>query len=89
MDFWYDNVMYSEYLNAWEWNIINDNANYKGNPVSQFNIDYLYEYSYSDLLLFYKDEETTTRIWNEIEFCKLMHKIRPQSWELEYKTKKR
>lgn len=89
MDFWYDNVMYSEYLNAWEWNIINDNANYKGNPVSQFNIDYLYEYSYNDLLLFYKDEETTTRIWNEIEFCKLMHKIRPQLWEVEYKSKKR
>ena len=89
MDFWYDNEMHSEYLDVWEWNIINDNANYKGNPVSQFNIDYLYEYSYNDLLLFYKNEETTTRIWNEIEFCKLMHKIRPQSWELEYKTKKK
>lgn len=89
MDFWYDNEMYSEYLDAWEWNIINDNANYKGNPVSQFNIDYLYEYSYNDLLLFYKNEETATRIWNEIEFCKLMHKIRPQSWKLEYKTKKK
>ena len=87
MNFWYDNEVYIEYLEAWEWNIINDNANYKGNSVSQFNMDYLYEYSYNDLLLFYKDEETTTRIWNEIEFCKLMHKIRPQICELEYKSK--
>ena len=37
----------------------------------------------------YKKEKIATRIWNEIEFCKLMRKIRPQSWELEYKTKKK
>ena len=87
MDFWYDDEAYDECLNIWEWNIINDNANYKGNSVSQFNMDYLYEYSYNDLLLFYKDKKTTARIWNEIEFCKLMHKIRPQICELEYKSK--
>lgn len=87
MNFWYDNKVYIEYLEAWEWNIINDYANYKGNPVSQFNMDYLYKYSYNDLLLFYKDEGTTTKIWNEIEFCKLMHKLRPQMRELEYKSK--
>lgn len=89
MDFWYDNEAYDECLNTWEWGIINDNANYKDNMIPSLNRDNLYEYTYDNLLDLYKKEKITTRIWNEIEFCKLMHKIRPQSWELEYKTKKK
>lgn len=89
MDFWYDNEAYDECLNTWEWGIINDNANYKDNMIPSLNRDNLYEYTYDNLLDLYKKEKIATRIWNEIEFCKLMHKIRPQSWELEYKTKKK
>lgn len=89
MDFWYDNEAYDECLNTWEWGIINDNANYKDNMIPSLNRDNLYEYTYDNLLDLYKKEKIATRIWNEIEFCRLMHKIRPQSWELEYKTKKK
>ena len=89
MDFWYDNEAYDECLNTWEWGIINDNANYKDSMLPSLNRDNLYEYTYNNLLDIYKKEKTTTRIWNEIEFCRLMHKIRPQSWELESKTKKK
>lgn len=89
MDFWYDNEAYDECLNTWEWGIINDNANYKDSMLPSLNRDTLYEYTYNNLLDLYKKEKTATRIWNEIEFCKLMHKIRPQSWELESKPKKK
>lgn len=89
MDFWYDNEAYDECLNTWEWGIINDNANYKDSMLPSLNRDNLYEYTYNNLLDIYKKEKTATRIWNEIEFCKLMHKIRPQSWELECKPKKK
>ena len=36
------------------------------------------------LLKFYGDKETTDRIWEEIQFCKQMHQLRPQQWELEF-----
>ena len=50
MDFWYDDEEYDEYLEQWEWNIVNDTANYKGDIITQFDRDYLYDYSYIDLL---------------------------------------
>lgn len=84
MDFWYDNEAYDETLEQWEWGIVNDNANYKGQPLPQFDKCEMYEYSYEELLKFYGDKETTERIWDEIQFCKQMHQLRPQQWELEF-----
>lgn len=49
----------------------------------------LYEYSYDMLLKFYGNKEITDRIWDEIQFCKQMHKLRPQQWELEFTPKKK
>lgn len=83
-DFWPDNEDYDETLEQWEWSIVNDGANYKGNPLPLFDKDELYEYSYDVLLKFYGDKETTNRIWEEIQFCKQMHQLRPQQWELEF-----
>ena len=84
MDFWSDDEDYDETLEQWEWGIVNDHANYKGNPMPLFDRDELYEYSYDILLKFYGDKETTDRIWEEIQFCKQMHQLRPQQWELEF-----
>ena len=72
------------YLEQWEWGIINDSANFKDNHVFQLEKFDLYEYSYEMLLKFYGDKETTDRIWDEIQFCKQMHQLRPQQWELEF-----
>ena len=83
MDFWTDGEVYDETLEQWEWSIVNDHANYKGNPMSLLEKDDLYEYPYEALLKFYDDKETTDRIWEEIQFCKQMHQLRPQQWELE------
>ena len=84
MDFWTNDEVYDETLEQWEWGIVNDHANYKGNPMPLFERDELYEYSYDALLEFYGDKETTDRIWEEIQFCKQMHQLRPQQWELEF-----
>jgi hypothetical protein len=84
MDFWYDDETYDEYLEQWEWGIVNDSANDSGEALPQFDKCEMYEYSYEDLLKFYDDKDTTDRIWEEILFCKQMHQLRPQQWEVEY-----
>ena len=43
----------------------------------------MYDYSYEQLLRFYGDKETTDSVWEEIQFCKQMHQLRFQQWELE------
>lgn len=74
MDFWYNEEEYIEFLDAWEWNIVNDNANYEKNI--ELDRDLLYEYTYNDLLKLYSDKNITDRIWEEIEFCKEMCNLR-------------
>lgn len=88
MDFWYDDETYDEYLEQWEWAIINDIANYKDNTIL-FEKSNLYEYSYETLLNYFEDKEITDRIWDEIQFCKQMHQLRPQQWELEFTPQKK
>ena len=83
MDFWADADDYDEFLEQWEWGVANDSANYEGEALPQFDKFQMYEYSYEELLKFYGNKNTTDRIWNEIQFCKQMHKLRPQQWEIE------
>lgn len=89
MDFWYDAEDYDETLEQWEWGIINDDVNYKEDSFSFLDKVELYYYDYDELLKFYGDKETTDRIWEEIQFCRQMHKLRPQQWELEFMPKKK
>ena len=88
MDFWCDDETYDEYLEQWEWGIINCSVNFKANSLSLMEKANLYDYSYEMLLKFYGDKETTDKIWDEIQFCKQMHQLRPQQWELEFILKK-
>lgn len=83
MDFWAEDDVYDEVLEQWEWGVVNDSANYKGEVLPQFDKFQMYEYSYEELLKFYGNKKTTDTIWNEIQFCKQMHKLRPQQWEIE------
>lgn len=82
-DFWADDETYDEYLEQWEWGIINDKANYKGESLPQLDKVELYDYTYQELLDFYGDKEITDNIWNEIKFCQTMHLLRPQQWEID------
>jgi hypothetical protein len=87
MDFWYYDETYDEYLEQWEWGVVNDNENYKGEPFSPFDRYELFnEWSYEMLLEYYGNKETTDRIWEEMEFCRQMHLLRPQQWELKWQN---
>lgn len=81
--FYDDSETYDEYLEEWEWGIINDPANYKGKTLPQLDITELYEYEYDFLLKFYNDKEITDNIWEEIQFCRHMHEVRPAQYELD------
>lgn len=89
MDFWYDDETYDEYLEQWEWSVVNDNDNYKGEAFPPFDRYELFnEWSYEMLLEYYGNKETTDRIWEEMEFCRQMHQLRPQQWEKQYASQK-
>jgi len=89
MDFWYDDEKYDEYLEQWEWGVVNDNANYQGEPFPPFDRYELFnEWSYEMLLEYYGSKETTDRIWAEMEFCRQMHELRPQQWEIKASSQK-
>lgn len=89
MDF-YDDEEYDDVIEKWEWDIVNDNENYKGEPFPPFDRYELFnEWSYEMLLEYYGSKETADRIWDEMEFCKQMHKLRPQQWELQFTHQKR
>lgn len=82
--FYPDDEEYEEILEQWEWGIINDSADL----LYELNKDDLYDYTYEDLVKFYKSRDTSDEIWNEIQFCKEMYKIRPPQWERGYQKNK-
>jgi len=82
MDFWTCNQTYDNCLEQWEWGIVNDEANFRKSCISPMDPYSLYRYTYNGLLKFYGDKETTDRIWEEIQFCKQMHELRPHQNEV-------
>ena len=86
-DFWYDEEDFKSCLVEWESAIINDPVNFKDSEFLFETFD-IYECTYQMLLEFYKDKETADRIWDEIEFCKTMRKLREVSNKKEFVPKK-
>lgn len=87
MDFWSDDEVYDETLEQWEWNVANDNDNYKGHSLPPFDKYTLFnEWTYEMLLKYHQNKEITDRLWEEMEFCKQMHLLRPQQWELKWQN---
>lgn len=85
-DFFVDDEDYDEQLEQWEWDIINSFSNSES---EQLDITELFYYSYQELLDFYGNKEMTDRVWNEIRFCRTMHLLRPQQWEIDIPVQKR
>lgn len=89
MDFWENDEDYDEYLEQWEWEVVNDNENYKGNSLPPFDrYDLFNDWTYEKLLRYHQNQEITDRIWEEIEFCRQMHELRPQQWEIKTSPQK-
>ena len=75
---------YEEALEQWEWGIINDCENWNMELYSPYIEKCgMYEWSYNMLLKIFKDKNKTDKIYEEINFCKQMHQLRPQQWELD------
>lgn len=85
MDFFEDPEHYDECLDQWEWAIINERVNFKGGTFSELDKVDLYDYTYDSLLEFYSgNKEITDKVWEEIQFCKTMHELRPMQYEQEF-----
>lgn len=86
-EFYVKDDVYDEYLELWEWGIINDDVNCRdGVPVlDKSELSY---YTYDELLAFFGNEKDAKYLYDEIEFCKMMHQIRPQEWERDFPLKK-
>lgn len=84
--FWVNDKVYMEYLEEWEWAVVNDDANFVGNPTAPFDrYELMNEWTYEQLLNLHHNKDNTDRIWSDINFCKQMHAFRPASWEVSYK----
>ncbi|CDA60375.1 unknown [Clostridium sp. CAG:524] len=86
-DFWYDEEDFKTCLIEWKSAIINEPVNFKDSEFLFETFD-IYECTYQMLLEFYKDKETADRIYDEIEFCKTMRKLRERSNRKEFIPKK-
>lgn len=76
-EFWYNPNTYEEYLEQWEWGIINDA--YSEDIILE--ICYLYDYTYQDILnLSSNNKEKADNIWDEINFCRTMKELRTPSY---------
>ena len=87
-DFFPNDNTYDEYLELWEWGIINDKVNYIDDCVPCLDKSDLYYYTFEDLVSIYNNVDTAREIMDEINFCRMMHEIRPQQWEKEFVLKK-
>lgn len=87
-EFFESQETYDEFLELWEWGIINDYVNYINDCVPCLDKSDLYYYTIEDLCDIYGNADTAKYIFDEIQFCKLMHEIRPQEWEREFVLKK-
>ena len=87
-EFFESQETYDEFLELWEWGIINDYVNYINDCVPCLDKSDLYYYTFEDLCDIYGNIDTAKYIYDEIQFCKLMHEIRPQEWEREFVLKK-
>lgn len=86
-DFWYDEEDFKACLIEWESAIINDPVNFKDSEFLFETFD-IYECTYQMLLEFYNNKDIADRIWDEIEFCKTMRKLREVSNKKEFVPKK-
>jgi len=84
MEFWADDEVYKETLEQWENSIIDDISNYIEDNNICLEMSNIYKLSYDELLELFKDKKITNRINEEINFCRLMHELRPIKHEKEY-----
>lgn len=79
-ELWANDEEYEEVLSQWEYELFNSNSLYVVNPEKysiEFNPAEMYEYSYEYFLEMYNDDSIAEEVWQEVQFLKLMHILRP------------
>ena len=87
-EFYAEDREYDDTLEQWELSILNDISSNNGNDF-YFDMYDLYDFTYEELLRVCVDKNFTKRIWDEIQFCKMMRSLRPTQVELEFSIKKK
>lgn len=71
-----DDCDWEEFMDAIEWNIINDSINFNHTVLSIMQKDDLYYYTYDQLVKMYENEEDASLVLNEINFCRSLKNLR-------------
>ena len=87
-EFYHDDETYEDYLDEWCWEIINHNLYREGYSFVLENW-YLFDYTYDDILDLSQSREIADEVWQEINFCKMIEKLRMPSWKKEPESLKR
>lgn len=85
-DFYADDDEYEECLDRWEWDFLDEDAELHGG-FTILEKYLLQDYTMRDLIELYGHVDTAKRAMEEIDFFKLMHKLRPTLSEIEWGTK--
>ena len=85
-DFYANDDEYEECLDRWEWDFLDEDAELHGG-FTILEKYLLQEYTMRDLIELYGNVDTAKRVMEEIDFFKLMHKLRPTLSEIEWGTK--
>ena len=84
-DFYADDEDYEASLNEWEWSFLDEDSLLHGG-ITILDKGMLCEYTMRDLVELYDNNQTAMRVKEEVDFFKLMHKLRPTLKEIEYKV---
>ena len=84
-DFYVDDEDYEASLNEWEWSFLDEDSLLHGG-ITILDKSMLCEYTMRDLVELYDNNQTAMRVKEEVDFFKLMHKLRPTLKEIEYKV---
>lgn len=76
-DFYEDEYDFMLHVDAFERKVLHHPANFKNSIVSVMQEDRLYDYSLFDLEKMYQDSVIAVEVFDEINFCRMLHQVRP------------
>lgn len=76
-DFYEDEYDFMLHLDAFERKVIRHSANFGKNNISLMELDKIYDYNLTDLENKYQDSVVAVEVFDEINFCRMLHQIRP------------
>lgn len=76
-DFYEDEYDFMLHVDEFERNVLRHPANFQNSIVSLMQQDRLYDYSLPDLEKMYQNSDVAKEVFDEINFCRMLHQVRP------------